>query len=86
MKQREIEFHLRQFLKNKTQEEMNIKKAQQYWEIIRKKKMVINIIYQNNGDKTLDKMKLDPLPGSRVQDEELLKSKLIIAADNPMRL
>ena len=86
MKEREIEFHLRQFLKNKTQEEMNIKKAQQYWEIIRKKKMVINIIYQNNDDKTLDKMKLDPLPGSRVQDEELTKSKLIIAADNPFRL
>jgi hypothetical protein len=48
--------------------------------------MVINIIYQNNDDKTLDRMKLDPLPGSRVQQDEESKSKLIIAADNPMRL
>ena len=59
MKQREIEFHLKSFLKNKTQEEMNIQKAQQYWEIIRKKKMVIKIIYQNNDDNSLDKMKLN---------------------------
>ena len=59
MKQRETEFHLKSFLKNKTQEEMNIQKAQQYWEIIRKKKMVIKIIYQNNDDNSLDKMKLN---------------------------
>ena len=56
MKHREIEYHLKNFLKNKTQEEMNIQKAQHYWEVIRKKKMVINIIYQNNHNDDLDKM------------------------------
>ena len=40
---REMEYHLIQFLKNKTQEELNIDKAKNNWEIIRKKKKVINI-------------------------------------------
>jgi len=83
-KNREMEYQLIQFLKNKIQEELNIDKAKHNWEIIRKKKKVINILVYtqdfemlkslNNTDSTIQK-------GNKYHQPNV--SKFIISPNNP---
>lgn len=71
-------------MKHKIQEEINIERAKQHWEIIRKKKTVLKILNHVGGVEGTEKT--FKLANIHMKHDEERISKFIIFPDNPHRL